>query len=268
MTNNTLTDLSARLAWPSAWTEPLSGRVATRQTIGRSNAVVWRLEQDGALPLFVKVEIESPLAEAPGEAARLRWLAAQDVPCPGLLGNLSEDGLRWLLMTAVPGRDLASSPDIDPAAVVELVAAALRDLHDRGTDGCPFDHSLDARLQLARARMEAGRVDEDDFDDERQGRTAEELFEVLLAGRPGDEAPVLTHGDACLPNLMSQAGRFTGFVDCGRVGLADRHQDIALAAGSLDYNLGAGWGERFLGAYGGPVDPERLAYYRLLDEFF
>jgi aminoglycoside 3'-phosphotransferase-2 len=91
----------------------------------------------------------------------------------------------------------------------------------------------------------------------------------LDAWQPTDEARGLTHGDPCLPNVMFDAGTFIGFVDCGRVGVADPHQDLALAARSIASNLGREWVSVFFKHYGVPDPDERkLAFYRLLDEFF
>lgn len=256
-------------AMPAAWRARVAGYGWTRQEIGRSDASVFRLAAPGRPALFVKTE---PLcggpAELPGEAQRLRWLAAQGQPCPRVLELATAHDCHWLLMTAVPGRDLACSPGLPPARIIELAAAALRALHGLDAAVCPFDHRAAQRIGHARRRMLAGLVDEDDFDDERSGQSAAQVFATLQRQQPRHEDLVVTHGDACLPNLLADDGRFAGFVDCGRLGVADRHQDLALAARSIQYNLGTGWGQAFLDAYGGLIDPARLAFYRLLDEFF
>lgn len=257
------------LSPPPAWTGRLQGYAWLPQTIGCSDAGVFRLEAEGRPTLFVKTEKAAPLAELPDEIARLRWLGARGIACPGVLADEHHAGSLWLLMTAVAGRDLASSPELSPERRVEIAAAALCRLHGLDPTNCPFHHRLDLRLATARARMIAGLVDEADFDDERETTTSAELYRRLLADRPRTETLVVTHGDACLPNLMAEDDRFTGFIDCGRLGLADRYQDLALAAWSITHNLGEAWVAPFFRHYG-LVEPEpaRLAYYRLLDEFF
>jgi aminoglycoside 3'-phosphotransferase-2 len=204
----------------------------------------------------------------PDEGARLEWLAAIDVPAPRVVARAHEHQRHWLLMSALGGHDLASSPELAPDRICAIAAAALRRLHRLDVAACPFDQRLDRHLALARARMDAGVVDESDFDDERQGRRAADLFEQLLACRPRDEDPVVAHGDACLPNIMAENGVFTGFVDCARLGIADRYQDLSLAARSIQYDLGEAWVAAFFAAYGSPIEPDRMAFYRLLDEFF
>jgi len=241
----------------------------TRQTIGRSQAGVFRLDAPGKPILFLKVEPSGPLAELAGEAARLGWLTDRGVACPRVAAFAADRGHDWLLMTAVPGCDLVSLPPGNAVAAIGVMADALRRLHALDIRSCPFDHSLDHRIADARVRVEAGAVDTDDFDDERQGWSAEDAFARLLETKPSAEDLVVTHGDACMPNFIAEGDAFSGFVDCGRLGVADRHQDLALACWSIRYNLGEAWIEPFLQRYGGAgIDAGKLSYYRLLDEFF
>ena len=260
--------IDSALALPGPWAARLEGYTLAAETIGCSGAAVFRAQAPGRPSMFLKTERAGPFAELEAEADRLRWLAAHGVPAPQVLDQLAGQDRLWLLTAAVPGRNLAVS-ELAPEAVVALVAGALRDLHGRDARDCPFDHRLEQRLKLAGMRLQAGLVDEGDFEEEWLGRSAADLFEELLALRPDDDEDlVLTHGDACLPNLIQERGEFTGFVDCGRAGLGDRRQDLALAARSISSNLGPEWGEAFLTAYGVKPDHPRLAYYRLLDEFF
>ncbi|WP_033838442.1 APH(3')-II family aminoglycoside O-phosphotransferase [Mesorhizobium loti] len=241
----------------------------SRQTIGRSNAGVFRLTGDNKPSLFLKIEEAGLFAEVAAEEARLRWLAGQGIACAAIIAFEHHAGRHWLLMTALPGQDLASTGATDAASSVAIMADALRELHAIDAGSCPFDHRLQQRIAEAWARVEAGTVDESDFDDERQGMTAAEALAQLAALKPASEDIVVTHGDACMPNFVAASKSFSGFVDCGRLGLADRHQDLALACWSIRHNIGERWVQPFLDRYGFMgVDPSRLSYYRLLDEFF
>ncbi len=253
--------------FPHAWRARLAEARWQRQTLGESGADVFRIETADGASLFLKSEPAAPLAELPGEIARLEWLARQGLPAPAVIDQALEHGRHWLLMSAVPGRDLASGP-FGPAEIVGHMADALRLLHRVPVATCPFDHRLARRIEDAQARAVAGLVDESDFDDERAGWTALDLFERLRATRPASEDLVVTHGDACLPNLMASADGFAGFIDCGRLGVADRWQDLALAARSIGFNLGDTWVAPFFERYGIAPDAGRLAFYSLLDEFF
>ncbi|WP_448135721.1 phosphotransferase [Stenotrophomonas rhizophila] len=83
---------------------------------------------------------DDPFGELQDEVARLRWLQGQGVEAAQVLDTHDDASGRWLLMGAVPGRDLASSPDLAPLQVVHLVADALQMLHRLPIDDCPFDH--------------------------------------------------------------------------------------------------------------------------------
>jgi len=256
------------IAIPAGWRSDLDGYGWAAQTIGRSGAAVFRLEASGRPTLFVKTGAAGSGSELPDEAARLRWLAASGTACPSVLAEARAAGQDWLLTTALRGRDLASACDLAPGQIVRIAADALHDLHRLDVTSCPFDRTLARCVARARARLEAGLVDDGDFDEERHGRSAADLFREVLARCPDRQDLVVAHGDACLPNLLADQGRFAGFVDCARLGIADRHQDLALATWSIRHNLGAPWVEPFLQRYGVAADPERLGFYRLLDEFF
>lgn len=253
---------------PPEWRIRLSPYHFERDEVGRSSAGVFKLVSDGEPGLFLKVEPAGPFAELPDEAIRLRWLAGAGIACPNVIAQDVHDGQNWLLISAVPGHDL-SAASITPQQCIEILATALQLLHAIDIRSCPFDHSLSSRLAVAKARMEAGEVDEDDFDEARLGQSAEDLFRLLETQKPDGADLVVTHGDACLPNLLAQDGHFSGFIDCARLGVADRYQDLALAYRSICDDFGEAWGQAFLDLYGVPQpDRAKLDYYQLLDEFF
>lgn len=235
-------------------------------TLGRSGALVWRIV-DSAETLFLKAEAAHALAELPGEAERLRWLDTMGVAAPRVRESFAEDGYHWLLMTALPGADLTQHVD-QPVNLRNALAHGLRALHELNPAACPFDHRLERRLRDGAANAAAGRVDESDFDQARADWTTQGVLDWLQQHRPTAEDLVVTHGDASLPNLMADGSGFSGVIDVGRLGAADRWQDLAIACRSLIYNCGSEHVPPFLEAYGTGWDEERYRYYCTLDELF
>jgi kanamycin kinase len=65
---------------------------------------------------------------------------------------------------------------------------------------------------------------------------------------------------------MADDGAFSGHVDLGDLGVADRWADLAIATLSLDWNFPTagqrGFQEVLLDAYGVTWDIDRIEYYR------
>lgn len=244
-------------------------------TVGESGAGVWRCQPEAAPAFYLKAARISSELDLDGEANRLRWMKQHAVPVPAVREYGKIDGIEFLILDEVPGV-VACDPHwaSSLSESVSAIGEGLATLHRTSIADCPFDERIARRIEAAHRRVQTGDVREDDFDDIRAGRTAAELFAELLRSVPSDEDLVLTHGDFCLPNIIldrSSDGRvhIAGFVDCGRAGIADRHQDLALAIRSIAYNLGTEWVAPFLDAHGMPhPNEQKLSFFTLLDEFF
>jgi len=263
------------LVFPHGLTEQLSGYVFAPVSLGESGATVWRCTRELSPPRYLKAASLRADLRLDQEAERLRWMKERDLPVPTVCAYAQSENTEYLLLDEVPG-----TPASDPrwAAVLPEVIVALGDalafLHRTSTVDCPFDQRIGPQIEDARLRIASGHVNEDDFDEIRAGRRAMDLFTELLSTVPDGEDLVFAHGDFCLPNILLRqtergAVQVVGLIDCGRAGIADRYQDVALAIRSITYNFGSEWVVPFLQAYGLPQpDPEKVAFFTLLDEFF
>lgn len=244
---------------------------------GESGAQVLRCEKTGAPALFLKsvsLDIGRSVGTLHDEAARLRWMLDHELPVPEVLHYEVSEDVEYLLLNEIPGADASvqRSAEMTPTIVAAL-ADGLRLLHATPTAVCPFRHHAASRVADARERVRAGAVDETDFDVERRGLSAQQLLDELEATQPVAEDVVFAHGDYSLPNIILRDRRasvaLSGFIDCARAGVADRYQDLALAARSIASNLGSEWVPLLFERYGlVHVDECKLRFYTILDEFF
>ncbi|WP_288381605.1 APH(3')-I family aminoglycoside O-phosphotransferase [uncultured Massilia sp.] len=258
-------------AAPANISATLDGYRWARDTVGESGGAVYRLHgKAGAPDLYLKCG-EGPIAdEIANEMVRLRWLAGR-LPAPSVEGFVQDRNAAWLLMSAMRGQAAWQLMDAQPAlrpTVVDALAAFLRRLHAIPVDSCPFTSDHAHRLRAARVRIDAGLVDEDDFDEEREGWSAEQVWDAMQVLLPLDPDAVVTHGDYSLDNLFVLDGAVCGAIDAGRVGIADRYQDLAIMWNCLG-EFGADCQQRFLASYGiDTVDQRKLAFHLMLDELF
>jgi len=259
-----------------------AGGVWEQVTIGRSGASVFRVAWPGQArrsPLYLKIAPPELHAEMLEEKARLDWLQSLPADAAGSAGRIGAPHalayavarpFAYLALTEVPGLMACDATfAADGPLVARLLGEGLRQLHAVDISGCPFDRRLARTLPESAARLAAGRVDVDDFDDPQRDPAA--LLAWLQSHIPADEDLVFTHGDYCLPNVLIDPAqrRISGYIDWSRAGVADRYQDLALAARSLAHNGGGDWEGRLWAGYGlAQPDQEKLTFYRLLDEFF
>lgn len=262
-------DMLARL--PGPLRAMFSSGAWKQVTIGASGHFMYRVRLPDARTYYLKIAPRAELGELEAELRRLRWLRGR-LPVADACALDSDDDWAYLVQSEVPGVMACDAAfEADVPALARLLAEGLRRVHAVSIADCPFDERLDRKIACARDRVRTGLVDEADFDVGRRGMSAAELFALLVDAHPQNEDLVFTHGDYCLPNVLidPSAGSVSGFVDLARAGVADRYQDLTLAARSLAYNFGPGWEPYLWDAYGiANPDPAKLAFYQLLDEFF
>lgn len=196
--------------------------------------------------LFAKWDPKGSGADLEVEATRLRW-AGRYTPVPQVLDLGADEDGTWMITRGLPGESAVSPRwKADPRTAVRALGTALRALHERlPVDDCPFSWSVDHRLDVAR-------------------RAGAEVPADLPAPPPIGRL-VVCHGDPCAPNtLLNPDGTWSGHVDMGALGLADRWADLAVATWSTEWNYGPGWDDTLLDGYGISPDPERIDFYRRL----
>jgi aminoglycoside phosphotransferase len=214
---------------------------------------------------FVKWTPAASGIDLADEASRMAWAGAF-TPVPRVIGRGADEAGSWLVTSALPGQSAVMPRwQADPAAAVAAIGEGLRAMHDTlPVRACPFSWMAADRLADARRRARDGRIDPAGWHEEHQPLGTGRALDLLADIPPADRL-VVCHGDACAPNtLITDDGRWSGHVDLGDLGVADRWADLAVATWSAEWNYGPGWERPLLDAYGIRADPGRTRYYRLL----
>ena len=158
----------------------------------------------------------------------------------------------WLLTRRVPGEDCTWQPYMsEPVRLCDTTAELLRMLHETSFEGCPVPDRTADYLATAKRNFGQKAYDIDLFPDNWGYATPEEAWRVVEETGKYLQSDTLLHGDYCLPNIMLDDWRFSGFIDLDAAGVGDKHVDLFWGIWSLQFNLKTDrYRERFLDAYG------------------
>ena len=177
----------------------------------------------------------------------------------------------WLLTRAVPGEDCTFPKYLeDPKRLCDTTTSLLRQLHEESYAGCPVTNRCETYLATAAENRKRGFCDLDLFPAQAWGfSSSEEAWDIVAANSKYLKNDTLIHGDYCLPNILLDDWKFSGFIDVGRGGVGDRHFDIFWGAWTLYFNLKTNaYESRFLDAYGrDAIEPELLRTVAALETF-
>lgn len=225
---------------------PLLTSAAVYDSSCSPEARVYYMDRDGGY--YLK---SAPAGSLRAEAEKTRFFHEKGLGAE-VLSYLTEGERDWILTRAVAGEDCTHAEyRTNPKRLAALLGETLRALHELPTDGCPAPDYLHQYVTLAESNYRDGNYDTSAFPDSFGYTSAEEAWRVFCEGRHLLKADTLIHGDYCLPNIMLDGWRFSGFIDLGNSGVADRHIDLFWGAWTLGFNLHTdAYRDRFFDAYG------------------
>ena len=207
-------------------------------------ARVWFIDKDGGY--YLKTSKKGSLLK---EAELTAYFAKK-----GLGANVLEHISResdWLLTSRVAGEDCVYPKYLDdPKRLCDTIAERLRLLHEIDPSDCPVDRTAEY-LAGAEQNYKSGAFDPSYAYAGEKFKNAAEAWAVIERGGRFLRSDTLIHGDYCLPNIMLDDWRFSGFIDLGNGGRGDRHIDVFWGVWTLEFNLKTDkYKERFFDAYG------------------
>ena len=171
------------------------------------------------------------------------------------------EGQDLLLTRRIPGEDLTHPQYLsDPKRLCGTAAELLRQLHETDGRSCPVPDRNRTYTETVKKGFDGSHYEPDLFRGLWEFASFEEAKRAAQAGLPLLKKEVLLHGDYCLPNIILNDWRFSGFIDLGNGGIGDRHIDILWGVWTLNFNLKTTkYTDRFLDAYGRDrIEPEML----------
>ena len=172
----------------------------------------------------------------------------------------TEGGTDYLITRRIPGEDCTDDRCLsDPKRLCDTTATLLRALHETPGTRCPVDR-LASYTDNVRQGLDGSHYEPELFAGMWEFSSLAEAAAAAREGIPALKGDALIHGDYCLPNIILQDWRLSGYIDLGSGGIGDRHIDILWGVWTLNYNLKTtAWTDRFLDAYGRDrIEPEKL----------
>lgn len=176
----------------------------------------------------------------------------------------------WLLKRRLHGEDCTTSRYLEqPERLVDIMAEQLVRLHALPTAGCPEPNHTAKYLARAENGWHARQANPSFFTDMFGKATLDDIHRFIAEHSGLLQTDTLLHGDYCLPNIILDDWRFSGFIDLDSAGVGDRHVDLFWALWTLRFNLHTdAWDNRFLDVYGrAGINPDTLRLVAAIEVF-
>lgn len=233
--------------------------------IGCSDSDVIKITKNNQI-YYLKMAKKGLLTQ---EFNALKWLNGK-LLVPEIVMFDSDDNTEFLITKAISGEMVCSDYYIkNPNLAIKIIKEAFDNLYNVDISNCPFDESNNYKLSLVEKNVNNGLVKDEDLKEEtlkKYGNT-KNLLQYLKDNRVEEEL-CFSHGDTSLPNIFSLNCKFSGFIDVGECGIADKWFDLAICEKSIRRNLGEKYVSKFYKELNIVPDRKKIDYYLLMMELY
>lgn len=234
-------------------------------SIGCSDSQVIKIEKNNET-FFIKMACSGTLTK---EYVGLKWLYGKTKVPKIVLYEKTMD-TEFLMTEAIKGEMVCSDYYLKhPEEGIPIIVEAFKEIYKIDITNCPINVSLDYKLELAKHNIDNNLIREENVSPDvlKKFGSIRNIYEFLEKNRFEEEL-VFSHGDLSLPNIFAYNNKFSGFIDVGECGIADKWFDIAIVTKSIIRNYGEKYLKDFYDQLGIIPNQEKIDYYNLLMELY
>jgi len=243
----------------------ISNSLLEEVSIGCSDSQVFKIIKNNNI-YFLKM---SRLGLLTFEYNKLMWLENK-LEVPKVVLYDKNDTAEFLITEALKGEMVCSEVYNDnPELGLKIIAQAFNKLYEVDINNCPFDVSIDYKLKLVENNVKNKLIDISQLSSETLNRfgSLENILKYLKENKFYEEK-CFSHGDTSLPNIFGLNSNFSGYIDVGECGIADKWFDLAICEKSIKRNYGEEYISKFYAELNIIPDRQKIDYYLLMMELY
>ncbi len=234
-------------------------------SIGCSDSQVFKIIKNNKI-YFIKIANKGNLTS---EYEKLKWLAGK-LSVPKIILYDWTNDTEYLITESVGGEMVCSKYYLqNPEIGLKVIAKAFKQIYKIDIKDCPFNVDIDYKLALVENNVKNNliKVDEISEDVLKRFGSVDNILKFLRENKFTSEL-CFSHGDTSLPNIFAIKDKFSGFIDVGECGIADKWFDLAICEKSIRRNYGEEYIAKFYEELKIVPERDKIDYYLLMMELY
>lgn len=234
-------------------------------SIGCSDTEVFKITKESK-EFYLKIGKNDTLIR---EFTALNWLKGK-LSVPEIVLFDENNNYEYLITEALPGEMICSDYyENNPEEALKIIKEAFDNLYSIDISTCPFNVSIDYKLNLVQKNVENNLIKKENISKKvlDKYKSPENILNYLKNNKFKEEL-CFSHGDISLPNIFALNYKFSGFIDVGECGIADKWFDLAICEKSIKRNFGDKYVSKFYETLNIIPDRKKIEYYLLMMELY